>query len=108
MGPVSDGGTPYQTVTRLLGAVTEQWNEIDGACLMRGIDIAALPWPRALNLVYALMMDGKDEQERMRLENELLAPLPGRKETEEDFWAAAETDGAMFLQAMQTPGTGFG
>jgi len=103
VGAGRDRWAPYQTVARLLALVTDNWNEIDGACLLRGIDIAELPWPRALNLVYALIMDGKDEKERLKIENELLAPLPGsHMSADEEFWAGAEADSALFMKALQS------
>lgn len=54
------GGAPYEAVALILGWAAEHFAELDGACLLDGVDLLTLPLPRYCNVVASMMMRGAD------------------------------------------------
>lgn len=80
---------PYAGVQRLIGWARENWADVDGRCLLAGIDIRSLPFGRALNIIAALAVDdatpvvtvetrkGIEVYDRRRVRGEVLAAMNG-------------------------------
>lgn len=87
----------------------DNWAEIDGKLLMKGVDLLELPLDRALNVLYALLMStAVDEKDRYKIESTLHRPLPGQvkhDQDDNDLWDHAADDGAAFMAAMTQQNT---
>jgi hypothetical protein len=91
---------PYHVVANLLGFAATSWDELDGVLLLRGVDIWQLPFDRALNVLYALLMEHRDEKDRMRLQAALDMPLPHQiARARDDLWWNHEADAAAWTSA---------
>jgi hypothetical protein len=105
VGHRGDHGAPYDTVANLIGYAAANWKELDGRLLMRGVDLDELPVGRALNVLWAFAMEGRDEKERSRLIYQLTRPTPARAaRMRDDFWAGHEEDAAAFMTAFRASG----
>lgn len=61
-------GAPYGAVLQLLGWAADHFAELDGVCLLRGVDLLSLPLVRYLNVVAALILqDVSSDEERAKL-----------------------------------------
>jgi len=94
-------GQPYWVAGRLLGMAVTEWSRVDGVLLLRGVDLAALlesSPARAVSVLMALALEGRDDSDRHRIEFELRQP-PATAPAEAELWTA-EDEGASFLAAM--------
>lgn len=76
---------------------------------MRGVDLWALPFDRALNVLYAVAMEGRDDKARAKMLAELDTPTPAQAErARNDIWWNHEADAAAFAAAERSFGGMFG
>ena len=68
---------------------------------MGGIDLMRLPFDRALNLLYFMVMRNRDEKDRAKVEGHLTKPLAGEYIPADDANWGEEAQGAGFLAALQ-------
>lgn len=109
MGYPSGDRPPYDTVANLLAFATANKHELDGILLMRGVDLAELPIRRALNVLWAIALEGRDSKERSKTIAQLTRPSPQRMmEKRDDFWAGHEEDAAAFRMAARGVGGDLG
>ena len=91
---------PYHVAANLIALAASNWDEIDGILIMRGVDIWQLPLHRALNVLYALLAENRDEKERFKLQSQLDQPTPAQQErAREDIWWGHEQDAEAFAAA---------
>lgn len=77
------------------------WDEVDGVVTLRGVDLLGLVDTaprRACNVLYALLLEGRDEKERAKLDSRLSMPPPGEDLAAVPLWDAEE-EGAAFMAA---------
>lgn len=96
--------TPYRVVLRLTLWALENWPELDGRLLMKGVDLLSLGFSRQINVVYSLLLENRDEMERDRFERDLHEPLPGEEiDPDDPFWGD-EAEASVFMSSMaRTP-----
>lgn len=85
---------------RLAAFTVTNWVELDGILQLEGVDLLDLPFDRALNVVYAVLVRNKDDKERSKFENELTRPMRGEALPSTDPLWGEDAQGAMFLAAM--------
>lgn len=56
------GGPPYSAVVLILSWAADNFGELDGACLLDGLDLLTLPFPRYLNVVATVMLRGVEPE----------------------------------------------
>lgn len=110
MGDRAGHRPPYDTVANLIRFATANRRELDGILLMRGVDLPALPMRRALSVLWAIALEGRDDKERSKMIAQLTAPSARRAaRSREDFFAAGyEQDAAAFMLAARGGGGGEG
>jgi len=91
---------PYTNVYRLLEIAASNWSTFDGRYTQSGLDPFSLPFYRFLNLINATLTESvaMDEKERVRMEQRLSEPIPGRRESASD----AEDEMALFKASTQS------
>lgn len=109
MGDRAAQWTPYHVVANLIEFAATNWDELDGLLLMRGVDLWSLPWDRALNVIYAVAMEGRDEKGRAKMLADLDQPTAAQAErARNDMWWNHEADAAAFTAAERSFGRMFG
>lgn len=98
-------GRPWWVAQRLLVTADAHWELLDGTCLTRGVDLAALvdtAPARACNVIYAWLLEGADGKERDKIDYTLTQPPPElvRDPSPQAREWMAEQEGAAFLAAM--------
>lgn len=79
-----------------------EWPVLEGRATARGIDLIALPLPRLLNFLLALIRESSSDKDWERFMSELERPLAG--ETPTDGAWSPEAQGSAFLSAMRATG----
>lgn len=95
-------GRPWWSACRLAAAALSRWDEVDGRLALRGVDLLGLIGrepSRAVNVVYALLIEHADERRRREIDGELERPPPGADPAAS--WSA-DAEGSAFMAAMAT------
>lgn len=95
-------GRRWWVAQRLIASVADEWAELDGALLLRGVDLAALACSspaRLCNVMYALIVEHLDKKEREQFEFRLARP-PHGVDVRETPVMSADEQGAAFMAAM--------
>lgn len=95
------GRKPW-VVNRLLRYASQEWGALDGALMLRGVDLLTLIGEkpaRACNVIYAWLVEGADEKQRDKLHRELFRPPPGEDLAAVPLWTPEE-EGTSFMAAM--------
>jgi hypothetical protein len=61
--------TPYEAGFRLIKLILTYWGSIDGRLSLRGIDIETMPVDRALNVVYAFLIEDMDNEAQAKFDS---------------------------------------
>lgn len=94
-------GKPYWVAQRLLATAEAYWDEIDGAQLLEGVDLAQLfidSPARFCSAIYALCIRGCSEDERAQVEFKLNQPPPWEAKRPPSA-AEKQADAAAFMDA---------
>ena len=99
-------GKPYTAITRLYSYAAAHWVDIDGDCVLRGVEPLLLPPNRFLNLLrhwFQQRVEDKDQWEQT-----LLVPLPTEpvRPTPTPLEAEMEAEGFAAFYAQVTGGKG--
>lgn len=101
-------GLPYRTLARLCGWAYEGLAGVDGALLLRGVDLFTMPIHRAVRVLLALRFENVEEKNRDKTIYELDRPLPheireiAQEESRRSSVSQEESD--MFLKALTMTG----
>lgn len=95
-------GRRWWIAQKLIATVADQWADLDGVLLLRGVDLAALAAEapaRVCNVMHALLVEGRDRREREVFEFKLRQPPAGVNVREIEVMSAEE-QGTAFMAAM--------
>ncbi|MEV0822548.1 hypothetical protein [Nonomuraea rubra] len=95
-------GRRWWVAQRLLASVADEWQELDGALLLRGVDLTRLARAepaRLCNVMYALCVEHLPRKDREMFEFKLQRP-PHGLDVREAPVMTEEQQGAAFMSAM--------
>ncbi|MEU4228313.1 hypothetical protein AB0F17_28800 [Nonomuraea sp. NPDC026600] len=95
-------GRRWWVAQKLIASVADQWADLDGALLLRGVDLAALAAEspaRVCNLMHGLLVEGRDTRERDVFDFKLRQPPPWVDVRQVEIMSAEE-QGAAYMAAM--------
>lgn len=86
-------GAPYWVGQRLLDLAVKRWPEFHGTMLLRtGREPLNLPLPHLLDVIYAWWVEGGEEKEIAKFNQQLNAPPPSADLEDREEWSDDETD----------------
>ena len=93
-------GWRWWAADRMIRSAGAEWKQVNGQLIRRGIDLQTLPLGAVLNALYAMAVEGRDEQKRTQFDFDLNRPPAGAMSEEEREEQAA----AMFAEAFREAG----